>query len=87
MRRFIVVLLSTVFLTACGGSDNSEPPAELIEFKETLTVKELWSVDTGNGVEQLFVKLFPLVLNDSIVVTDRDGTVTSYNLKTGKQLW
>jgi len=87
MIRFIVFLLSALFLIACGDSDNSEPPAELIDFKQTLKVKELWSVDTGNGVDQLFVKLFPLVLNDRIVVTDRDGSVSAYNLETGDQLW
>jgi len=87
MIRFIVVLLSALFLIACGDSDNSEPPAELIDFKQTLKVEQLWSVDTGNGVDQLFVKLFPLVLNDRIVVTDRDGSVSAYNLETGDQLW
>jgi len=87
MIRFIAVLLCAFFITACGDSDNSEPPAELIDFKQTLKVKELWSVDTGNGIEQLFVKLFPLLLNDRIVVTDRNGTVSAYNINTGKRLW
>ena len=87
MIRVIAVLLCAFFITACGDSDNSEPPAELIDFKQTLKVKELWSVDTGNGIEQLFVKLFPLLLNDRIVVTDRNGTVSAYNINTGKRLW
>ncbi|MCW8934186.1 MAG: outer membrane protein assembly factor BamB [Gammaproteobacteria bacterium] len=87
MIRFIAVLLSAFLITACGESDNSEPPAELVDFKQTLKVKELWSVDTGKGVNQLFVKLFPLLLDDRIVVSDRDGTVSAYNIKTGVQLW
>jgi len=87
MIRFITVFLSVLFISACGDSDNSEPPAELIDFEQTLKVKELWSVDTGNGVEQLFIKLFPLLLDDRIVITDRDGTVSAYNIETGDQLW
>ncbi|MCW9046536.1 MAG: outer membrane protein assembly factor BamB [Gammaproteobacteria bacterium] len=87
MIRFISVLLSAFLITACGDSDNSEPPAELTDFKQTQKVKELWSVDTGNGVNQLFVKLFPLLLDDRIIVSDRDGTVSAYNIKTGAQLW
>lgn len=87
MIRFIVVLLSAFLISACGDSDNSEPPAELIDFEQTLKVKELWSVDTGLGVEQLFVKFFPLLLNDRIVVTDRNGTVSAYNINTGDKLW
>lgn len=74
-------------LYACGETDNSEPPAELVDFKRSLDVKELWSADTGSGVDQLFVKLFPLILEDTIVVTDRQGTVISFDLNTGKELW
>lgn len=87
MIRLITVLLSAFLISACGDSDNSEPPAELVDFKQTLKVKELWSVDTGLGVEQLFVKFFPLLLNDRIVVTDRNGKVSAFNIKTGDRLW
>ncbi len=91
MIRYIlisVLMLASVFLvSACSDDDNSEPPAELVDFKQTLKVEELWSVSTGNGVGQLFIKLFPLILNDRIVVTDRDGNVSAYNLKNGDSLW
>ena len=87
MIRFIVVLLSAVFIVACGDVDNSEPPSELVKFEQTLDVKKLWRVDTGDGVDQLFVRLFPLVLDDRVVVTDRNGKVSAYNLETGKKLW
>lgn len=91
MTRLLLILFfifpATFILSACSDDDNAEPPAELVDFKQTLEVKELWSVDTGNGVGQLFIKLFPLILDDRIVVTDRDGNVSAYNLKTGKKLW
>jgi len=87
MMRFIIILATAVFITACGDSDNAEPPAELLEFKQTLNVNELWSVDTGNGVDQQYIKLFPLILDDRIVVTDRYGNVSAYDIKTGDKLW
>ena len=87
MIRLIVILLSAFLITACGDSDNAEPPAELVDFEETLDVKELWSVDTGSGVDQLFVKLYPLILDDKIVVTDRYGYVSAYDLNSGDKLW
>jgi len=87
MIRYLLLLASLLLLLACSDSDNSEPPAELVEFKPTLHVDELWSVDTGTGVEQLFLKLYPLILDDRIIVTDRLGTVTAYNIENGDILW
>lgn len=87
MIRLIFIFLSALFIVACSDDDNAEKPAELVEFEQTLKVNELWSVDTGNGVGQLFVKLFPLILEDKIVVTDRTGHVSAYNLETGDKLW
>lgn len=83
-----VITFSTVFsLIGCSDDDNAEPPAELTEFKQTLNVEELWSVNTGEGVGQLFIKLVPLIVDDKIVVTDRDGNVSAYDLETGEDLW
>lgn len=86
MRYFFIILLSA-FLLACGDSDNTEPPAELVDFEPSLSINELWSVDTGAGVEQLYVKLFPLILQDRVVVTDREGKVSAYNIEDGSELW
>ena len=61
MNRYILILFSVLFISACSETDNSEPPAELVEFESTLDIEKLWSVDTGSGIDQLFVKLFPLI--------------------------
>jgi len=87
MIRFIIFFMAMFFLAACSDDDNAEPPAELIDFEQTLEINELWSVDTGVGVGQLFIKLFPLILDDRVVVTDRDGNVTAFDLQTGDKLW
>lgn len=86
IRNFLIVL-SALSLFACGDSDNAEPPAELVDFDASLTVKELWSVSTGSGVGQQYIKLFPLIIDDIIVVAGRQGDVAAYKLDTGKQLW
>ncbi len=87
MKRFIVLLMSVLVLVSCTKEDNSEPPAELVEFKTTLEIRTLWSVATGDGVGDLFVKLFPLISNDKIIVTDRNGHVSAYKLETGEKIW
>lgn len=87
MIRLVVVLLGSLFVFACSDSDNAEPPAELVDFEQTLNVEKLWSVSTGQGVGQLFVKLYPLILDDKIVVTDSQGKVSAFDLQTGEALW
>ena len=58
----IKLLLSFLFISlyACGGADdNSEPPAELVDFESTAEVEELWNVSIGSGDEQQYLKLYP----------------------------
>lgn len=96
MRNFIKMqtilrslLLSTMLLliAACGDADNTEPPAELVEFEPSLQIERLWQVNTGGGAGQLYLKLSPLITGDKIFVTDRHGEVTAYERETGKQIW
>ncbi len=87
MMRYILIASVSILLMACGDTDNSEPPAELVDFTPSYTVKELWSVDTGVGIDQQYLKLTPLILDDRIIVADREGNVSAYALKTGRQLW
>ncbi len=87
MLRIIPSIVLLLLLSACGDTDNAEPPAELVEFEPALEVEELWSVNTGDGVDQQFLKLYPLVLEDRIVITDRNGRVSAYNIKNGNELW
>jgi len=83
------LLLSTMLLlvAACGDADNTEPPAELVEFEPSLQIERLWQVNTGDGAGQLYLKLSPLITGDKIFVTDRHGEVTAYERETGKQIW
>jgi len=85
--RFIVLLLAAMLLAACAKDDNSEPPAALVAFEQTLEIKKLWRVETGDGVGDLFVKIFPFITKDKIVVTDRNGHVSAFDLETGKKRW
>lgn len=85
--RFIVLLLAAMLLAACAKDDNSEPPAALVAFEQTLEIKKLWRVETGDGVGDLFVKIFPFITKDKIIVTDRNGHVSAFDLETGKKRW
>ncbi|MFT4580747.1 MAG: outer membrane protein assembly factor BamB [Gammaproteobacteria bacterium] len=70
-----------------GESDNSTPPAELIEFEPSIEVERIWSDRYGKGVDELFIELIPAVYKDSIFTADRDGRTIAIDAMTGKKIW
>ncbi len=85
--RVLLFSVMSVLVVACGDTDNTEPPAELVEFEASIEVERLWRVNTGDGAGQLYLKLYPLITDNKIIVTDRHGEVAAYELETGKRLW
>lgn len=69
-----------------GDSDNAEPPAELVEFKQRLKVFELWSRNTG-GMGKHYLKLAPVVFNQRLYIADADGEIQALDATNGKEIW
>ena len=86
-------------LAACGSvktsvvelivreSDNSTPPAELIDFESTLEIDKVWSDRYGKGVENLFITLIPAPYKNSVYTADRDGRMIALSVETGDEIW
>lgn len=85
--RYLLILFLAAGLFACGEEDNSEPPAELVEFDAGARAEKLWSVSIGGGAAQQYLKLYPLLLADRLIAADRDGDVVAVNAETGKVIW
>ena len=86
--KFFLLAFLFVLLTACGSEeDNADPPAELVDFEASAEIEKLWDVSTGEGVGQQYLKLYPLLLSDRLIVTDRNGTVQAVNLSNGDIIW
>lgn len=79
----IIFLSSVMFLSACGDSDNTLPPAELTAFEETVDVTLNWDNDVLDGVGQQYVHLDSLVLGETAVLASRQGSIIIIDLKTG----
>jgi outer membrane protein assembly factor BamB len=97
IKHFALLLVISV-LSACGvtssvaeylkgDSDNAEPPAELIEFRQRLKVVELWSENVGSGTSKQYLKLAPVVANQRLYVADADGNVEARDATNGNKLW
>lgn len=90
-RAAMFSLLVSVGLSACswfgGGSDNTEPPAELVELEPSLNVELLWEVDTGAGAGEHSLRLQPAVADDRVFVAGRKGALRSIKLADGATEW
>jgi outer membrane protein assembly factor BamB len=90
MLKWLPIIVVLLLLNGCGvfgGSDNTEPPAKLVEFESSLHVATDWFVDTGRGSGKYYLRLNPYSDNGRIYVVDDDGRVGAYDLKKGKRLW
>ena len=89
MRFLPFLLLLTFLLGGCSwfGGDDSEPPAELVEFEKSLRVYEDWYTDTGAGSGKYFIKLQPYHENGVVYTVDVEGKVEAVSIEKGKTLW
>jgi outer membrane protein assembly factor BamB len=98
MKQVLTAVMLAALLSGCstlskwtsslvGGSDNAEPPAELIEIAKPIPLKKLWKTSVGVGYDKQFVNLVPVIYNDQIFVADRKGRVVSLDAETGKKNW
>ncbi len=97
INRFFL-FIAIIGLSACGisdslsdyfksDSDNSEPPAELVDIRQRLNVIKLWSEKIGSGTDNQYLKLAPVVANQRLYVADADGRIQARDATNGKQLW
>lgn len=70
-----------------SDDDNSVPPSELVEIVETADVKKVWSENIGDGTDELFIKLTPVVLDNQVFIADTHGEVAALQADTGKKVW
>lgn len=90
LRRLICLLQAATLLSGCslfGGKDNSEPPAELKDFDIRVELHEQWSRSTGDGTDEQFLRLTPVVSGERVYVADRNGAIAAYELDSGKLVW
>lgn len=83
------VFISLLFLTACAGlgEDNSPVPAPLTAYPFQLQPVLLWSLATGRGMDDDYLRLRPVIRENQIFVASKSGLVTALELGHGHKLW
>lgn len=86
MRRlaFAIALLA---LAACSKDKEVNPPAELVDIKQTLAVDRVWNVGIGGGAPELRLGLGVTVVDQQVFAAGHGGEVVAVALDTGRTLW
>ncbi len=84
MSKELVTGATSYFL---GGEDNSEPPAELLEYEPELEIDELWTASIGVGADEHLLNLVLAVSYGKVIAADSEGLVQARDISTGDLLW
>ena len=82
---FLVSILG--FIVSCSTADNSDPPAALTSIENPEFVRQLWSTDSGKGIDLNFSRIQPLLLGSYIYTIDTLGAIQKIDPDNGKKIW
>ncbi|MCK4833975.1 MAG: outer membrane protein assembly factor BamB [Gammaproteobacteria bacterium] len=81
--RYLLLLAAVLFISACADDANVDQPAELVPFYNKHYLDVGWHKATGEGAEEQYLFLHPLILKEIAVTSSRDGVLNIIGLKTG----
>ena len=84
------VVIGAFLLASCSwfsSDDDALEPKKLLKISNQIAVKKLWSTKLGSDAEFLRIALRPAGDVDRIYAASRDGNVSAYHPRTGKQIW
>lgn len=87
IKRIIAIASTALFIAGCSSNGEEIEPSPLVKISAENKVNVLWSKDIGSSFGDKYHQLTPGVVGKSIIVTDTQGQVSSYDLDTGKPLW
>ena len=87
IKRIIAIASTALFIAGCSSNGEEIEPSPLVKINAENKISVLWSKDIGSSFGDKYHQLTPGVVGKSIIVTDTQGQVSSYDLDTGKSLW
>ena len=86
----LAALLLSASLFSCSSIDDEDPDtlvAELTDINSAFDTEVLWQTSVGDGVEDYFSRIKPMVAYDKVFSASRAGDVVAFDVATGKKVW
>lgn len=80
-----MVLLGTI--AGCSSNDDEIQIAPLPVIQASVEVNVDWEHSVGDGTQEYFTKLAPIVAYGKVFASDRQGTVAAFDAESGDQVW
>ena len=88
VKTFVsLVVAGTLGACSIFSSDESEQPAELVDFDEEFSLNRDWSVNVGDGQGSRYNRLKPVIVGDTLFAASEDGEVYAIDKASGDVLW
>ncbi|MET3120761.1 outer membrane protein assembly factor BamB [Oxalobacteraceae bacterium GrIS 2.11] len=87
MRRVInwICLVALVGLTGCSWfKEPKNPPTALVDFKQTMSIKKVWSNSIGSAEGFTFT---PVFVDDNVFTAASNGYIYRIDNATGREIW
>jgi len=90
--RFKILVLCFVSVTAllivgCSSDELENEPMELESFDEEIEIIEVWDESIGNGSDDQYLKLTPVIIDEFIYAIDHEGLLLALNKADGEEIW
>jgi outer membrane protein assembly factor BamB len=74
-------------MVGCSSSENLEKPDPVPEVVSSVTLKEQWSLNVGDGHDGQYLHLEPVIVGGSLYAVSADGEVVAVGPATGDIRW
>jgi outer membrane protein assembly factor BamB len=82
----VLLLSGCSWLDSLGNKDEPQP-AELTRIEDEVRMRQLWSVNVGDGQGEKFNRLKPHYANGTVYAASNDGVVIAVDAETGRMRW
>src|SRR5690606_21299941 len=85
--RIAPLALAVLLAAGCSSSEDTQPPAELVEFRSTADIVRVWSASVPGAEPRLRLGLGVAAEGEAIIAAGHDGDVIAFNRADGRRLW
>ncbi len=89
-KKVLAIILLSSSLFACSSSDEEDPStkvAELSDLDNAFDVEILWDRSVGDGVNDYFSRIKPIVAYNKVYSASREGDVVAFDKESGDKVW